>query len=231
MGPLVGPFSIVEEGKTLSRESRGYYQKAIITTKTAATIVEAIPKYKALTRSQLALLYGFGDRVERTLKVLWTLGYLDRLAVDKVPPLYCAGPALRARYGLRKEEWRLPDLLRLAAANQLVAALGSKQVAFGYEVSLEAMATAYLTLGERKYTLLAPRICRGEVQWCRDAVWTHDPDDRVIVVAATEEQALEVAEILLDAGPQTRFTWDAILKDRAVFYRYEKGAFEIEKEY
>jgi hypothetical protein len=224
-----GPFSSAE-GRTLSRESRGYYDRPIVTTRAGIAAVEAVLKYKALSRSQVAMLTGYTTAVEPTLRTLWNLGYLDRLVTGKTPPVYCAGPALRARRGLRKEDWRLPDAFRLVAANQLAAVLASKKVSFGYEVGAEACVTAMLTIGDKPYVLLAPRLYPGEEQWCRDAINTHDNDARIIVVAATEDQAADISDYIYDVGPQVRFTWDAVLKDRAAFFRREK-TFVLEKEY
>lgn len=224
-----GPFSVAE-GKTLARESRGYCENAIITTRAGVAVAEAILKYKLLTRSQLSMLTGYTRAMKPTLKVLWQLGYLDRLVTGQTPPVYCAGPVMRAKYGLRKEEWRLPDAFRLVAANQLAAVLASKKVPFGYEVRTDASATATLTLGNRSYVLLAPRLYLNEEQWCRDAINTHGIDARVIVIAASPEQAEDISDYVYDVGPEVRYTWDAVLKDRAAFFRREK-TFVLEKEF
>lgn len=232
MEPLVvrGPYSSIE-GKTLSRESRGYYERVIITTRAGTKIVEAVLKYKVLSRSQVSLITSHTQAVEPTLRTLWTIGYLDKLVTGRTPSLYCAGPAMRSKYGLRKEEWRLPDAFRLAAANQLPAILESKKVPIGYEASQDAAGTAVLTLGEKQYVILSPRIHPGEEQWCHEAIYTYTADAKVIVIAATEAQAAEISEYLYDAGPQVRFTWDALLKDRAAFFRREGKSFVLEKEY
>lgn len=230
MDPLVGPFSVAE-GRTLQRETKGYYQKAIITTRVGSAIAEAVLKYKVLSRSQAAHMTGHHAAVEQTVKVLCTLGYLDKLVTAGTPPLYCAGPALRAKFGLRKDDWALPDAFRLAAANQAATRLKAKSVPFGYEVADDASATAYVTLNDRRYVLIAPRIYPGEEDWCHQAVYTYESDSRVIVVAATEEQARAIAEYSFDVGPQVRFAWDAEMRDRVAFYRDEGNRFELEKEY
>lgn len=224
-----GPFSIAE-GRTLTRETRGFYHDAIVTTEAGVAIVEAVLKYKVLTHSQVAMITGYAQAPKRTLKVLWQIGYLDRLVTGKTPPVYCAGPVMRMRYGLRKEEWRLPDTFRLVAANQLAALLTAKKVPFEYEVGMEASVTATITIAGRPYVLLAPRLYNNEEQWCRDAINTHSHSERIIVIAATAEQAEDVSDYVYDVGPQVRYTWDAVLKDRAAFFRREK-TFVLEKEF
>lgn len=226
-----GPYSLAE-GRTLRRDSMGYYEKAIVTTRAGADAVEVVMQYKVITRLQATLMTGHaGASMGRTLRVLWTLGYFDSLVTEDAPSIYCAGPAMRAKFGMRKEEWRLPEVLRLVAANQLAAQLRSRGVVFDYDVSADASATAYLTLNDRRYAVLAPRLYPNEEGWCHQAVYTFDNDARTIVVAATEEQAASIGEYLFDVGPQVRFTWDVALRDGARFYKHTEKEFVLEKSY
>ena len=226
-----GPYSVAE-GRTLRRESVGYYYgQALITTRAGADVVWLLLQYKVLTRTQASLMTGTSPgTIGDTMKNLYRLGYLDKLVIENAPSMYCAGPMMRSKYGLRAEEWQLPDALRLVAANQMAAQFAARKVPFGYEVSQDAAATAYLTLNDRRYVVLAPRLCRNEEEWCRQAIGTFD-DARVIVVAATEEQAGSVAEYVSDVGPQVRYAWDAALRDGAEFYKHTPKGFVLEKAY
>lgn len=223
-----GPFSACPPELTLRRETKGYYGRPIVTTESGVAIINAIRKYKVLSKYQISLLTGFRRATEQGLTVLHSLGYVDRLVTDHTPPLYCAGPAMKARFGLPAERWVLPDTFRVVAANQLFAQLSAQKKPYDCDILIGPGITAILRMNEREYTILAPREEPSEVDWCLTCIGALKLSTRVIVVAGSKETATEIASDLYSRiAPPIRYTWDEALKDDIRFYKYA-GRFEEE---
>jgi hypothetical protein len=178
--------------------------------------------FKSASRNQISEYTGLSHQsLKKSIPRLCRLGYIDRLETGKTPPLYMLGPESLRMFRIKAEEWHILKAFRIAAANQLYLKMREIWPDMEYTVEPHQGLTAEIMKKEVKYGIISPRIWPGEVDWCRDMVELAPEEARIIIVAGSRTLAEECARVIKAARP-LRFTWDGILKEKAVFCK-KKG--------
>lgn len=196
----------------------------VVRSDTQAELIDLAARLKFFTKHQAVRL--LGAAAERQLKALHKAGYLDLLLTGRTPPIYTQGPGLAELLGTQRPQVRMPGLLRVVAANQLYICLGG---IVRYEAAGEEWPTAVLIAGSNIYWVLAPRLWPGEDLWLDSAVDCMDADARLIIVAPSEQHALDMAASLVTKGILVRYTWDTELKDAFCLFRYTARGFVVDE--
>jgi len=213
-----GPFSGDPEGcLSLTKESAGR-SHGMITSDEQARVLSVIGTVKIASKAQIRAMTGLSEKAcDRIIRLLFGLGFLDRLVTGRSPPLYAAGPEAEAQYGLKRERWDVLNAFRLAAATQFYAEMSKVFEGIEYVPVPDLSLTALMRLNGREHGVLAPRCWPGETVWFSEAAAGFVEPLHVIVIAGSEELARETAR--LTAYERIRFTWDAALYGRIQLYR------------
>lgn len=215
MDRSVGPFSGDPYGRMsflpakTKNTGRGF-----LPDRASVELVEALGNFKVLSRSQMrALEIPSGNGL---LGLLCRFGFVSKLETKRTPPLYALGPDGSTMLRVPKREWTVPEAFRVAAANQLYVRLAGE--VRDWVTEPHAGLNARFTSDGLSFGVLAPRLWPGELDWCRTLLELSDEPAHV-VVAASEEQAEELARLLPRKGVLC-FTWDALLASPEAFGLY-----------
>lgn len=217
-----GPFSGEVNGRLSGKIITSGRSYGIITSESDATILKALIMFKSASRNQISEYTGLSHQsLKKSIPRLCRLGYIDRLETGKTPPLYMLGPESLKMFNMKADEWHILKAFRIAAANQLYLKMYEVWPDLEYTAEPHQGLTALIRKKDTEYGIIAPRIWPGEVDWCRDMVELAPDDVRIIIVAGSKTLAEECARVIKEPRP-LRFTWDGILKEKAVFYQ-KKG--------
>ncbi len=210
MGPFSNPCCEIK------RES--YRGNGLVNSEVEAAVIRLAGRLKIISRSQVEIVLKInGNRVSKIIKRLVGWGYLDKLVTRETPPLYVLGPEGRRVIKSPYEEWDIIRAFRLIMANQLALRLPQ----FEYTPEPGPGVTGLLRLDGLEYPLYCPRL--GDEEWCKITTGLLPEKSRPIIVAATDEQAVKLAEEIRYDLP-VRFLWDDLLvEEEFCFYRLEKG--------
>ena len=167
------------------------------------------------TSLQIALAAGVAPKKARAaIKPLFEQAYLDRLTCRDAPPIYSPGDEGRRYLRIPKKEWSVPAAFRAVTANHLCLTLGVDRWELDPGLGLDAR----MEFGGKTYSIVCPRTGELEEERCVTVVSLLPENDRIIIVAVSRNQAVNLASLLAagSAGRPLRLTWDTELHQ---FYR------------
>ncbi|MGB9819683.1 MAG: hypothetical protein ACPLRZ_11495 [Thermovenabulum sp.] len=197
-------------------------------------ILHAIGKCRVASSLQLSSLLSIKQRsAKKSLIRLFSLGYVDKLHIERTPPLYKLGKG--GEILLKDKVYKQLEIntlmaLKYAASTQLYVQFYKY---FGDSVSYRTIGAdsiiAEIILKRSQYIIVVPRIWSGSEEEIKAAEIIEDIDDKIIIVAGSKEQAEKIARIQKGKENAVRYTWDGILKDGLAFYK-KSGNILIESE-
>lgn len=187
----------------LEIESRWRGQGLVMVSRFDGEAVNALAKWRLLTRAQLTALAGLHNR-ERVIERVFRLGLVDRVTVAGLTS-YGLSPYTARRLHLPVVSWTPIRALKLLAANQvgqvLLTCLGGR-----WEPEPDAGRTATWVSGGEQYSVYAYRYwpdCEGEALAVLQSV-----RERLLVVTPRRDDTMQLAE-LARPDSRIRWTWDA----------------------
>lgn len=220
----LGPFAGRADGQmSLRINSRGRTY-AMLSGEKDEDILRLVSQLKVASRHHIATILGLGNEASKKFpKRLHRLGFLDRLVLDNAPPLYALGPEGRLALRAEPQEWDVLRCLRLAAANSFWSQFKIQRPDAEWKIEPHLGLTALLTLGQTHFGILVPRLWPGDIDWCRQLADLASDSGRLIILAASRQQAEELSRVVHTNCP-VRYTWD---RAGLVFYRRMYGALEV----
>lgn len=204
----LGPFN--GQNVEFKLESHAYTGSLLVSEKDAR-VLAALRDCGAMSANQIRRY--ISAKSLRPMESLVKKGFVDAYVSGKTPPVYALGRGGAEILGVPYRTWKTLELLRLVAANQLWVHMREVWPDATWNVEDDF---PVLTRNGRAYFVVAPRLRQGEGVLVGRAFAC---SERVFVVAAAKEQIPEFPLPLNPAG--VRYTWDALLKDGAAFYRFE----------
>lgn len=220
----LGPFAGSADGQmSLRINSRGRTY-AMLGGEKDEDVLRLVSQLKVASRHHIMVLLGLGKQGSKNiLKRLCRLGFLDCINLQGVPPLYAMGTEGRLALGVNKEEWDVLRCLRLAAVNSFWSQFKIQRPDAEWKIEPHLGLTALLTLGQTHFGILVPRLWPGDIDWCRQLADLASDSGRLIIIAASRQQAEELSRVIHTNCP-VRYTWD---RAGLVFYRRMYGALEV----
>ena len=204
----MGPFN---GSNTEYVRKRGVFTGRLIVEQSSKKIFEVVLNCGVLSRHQIVLLAN-SKTISKTVGSLTSKGYLDEYISKSSPPLYSLGKKGAEILNVPHRTWNTTSLLRLVASNQLW--IQAKKIWPNSKWDTVGKFPV-LTIGETSFVVIAPRL-RPRENFYTILACNQRENKRLLIVAATQNQAEELAQSIPD---NVRFTWDGLLKNDIVFYR------------
>lgn len=192
---------------------RGVWSGSYIVSPGEACVFGLFREGRALSARQVEQLGGRREYLRR----LAGKGCLDVYRSDGAPPVYAPSEAGADMLGVEYALYSTVELLRVVAANQLWVRFRALWPDAGWACS---PSVSVFSRGSDAICVIAPRSLPGEDAFA----WKHINSlsgSRLVVVASCPSLAAALAW----DGALVRYTWDAVLRDGLVLYRWAGGAF------
>lgn len=218
---IIGPFG--KEGIQY-KHIQSKWTGRLLVEESGYKTMQALARCGVLTKTQAVALSGCGRNCRSIFPRLVQKGYLDCYEAAGVPKLYGLSAKGAESMGVMYRIWDTTGLQRLAAANQFW--LKIKQIWPEAKWNTTGEFPVLMNKGIL-FNVIAPRA--GHLDRLYALRQLNQCQDRVFIVAANEETALDIA-LHCPPGRMVRYTWDDRLKERLTVYRLTgKQQFELDE--